>query len=81
MTYQVATLKYRGEWKVIHNDTKKTNQFEVYYIYHKNGSKHKVKVTEYADLNSAMIVLAEIVKYCYGYTEVKEKFGWTKKTT
>lgn len=78
MTYQVATLKYRGLWKIIHTDEKTYNPFEVYYIYHNKDGRHKHKVTEYEDLNSAMYVLAEVVKNSYGYSDVKALYGWKK---
>lgn len=78
MTYQAATLLFRGRWEIIHDDKDGYNPFKVYYTYYENGNKHRLKVTEYADLNSAMYVLSEVVKNKYGYTEAKQMFGFKR---
>ena len=74
---QIATLAYRGQWKIIHNEGKRYNPFEIYYTYYDKNSKHTRKVTEYADMQSAMWVLYAVVKNNLDYETAKEMYGFT----
>lgn len=61
MKTQVLKMIHHGTYTVIFDDTAKTNPYKMYFTHYTNGTKHKKKVEEYADLYSCLCYLKVLV--------------------
>ena len=61
MKTQVLKMIHHGTYTVIFDDTAKTNPYKIYLTHFTNGTKHKNKVGEYADLYSCLCYLKVLV--------------------
>ncbi len=80
MKRQIATLMFNGvHYRIIEDGGVRTNPYRViaeFYEATENGSKHRYKQIErYADLESALRLLAEIVHGDFKFNDLMEYLG------
>ena len=66
MKRQVAKIQSKGTFTVINDSGARFNPYTVYWTYHDwdNGQMktHKMKMVSYADLNSALYYIADVIR-------------------